>query len=268
MASAYTITTTTNAITLDAERSALVAFTVSNQLGRSVRVRASVSPFAPAPPQWFRIEGEAERVFPPGGSDVFNVRIQAPPDAPPGPNAFRLDAVSADRPDDEWAHGPLVGFEVPPPPITEPPKPKVLTGYLETLLGALAGTVITLVVLAIIAVIQYSLLGAPLQYLKYAFSFMIFDMGPAVALAGAVGALVALLVRSVPDPAPWRTGLVFGVLAIIVVTIVLAIVAKAGVTASDPTGAIVGSIVGTLVAVAIIALVARAVGRFLGFGKL
>ena len=138
MASAFSITTTTNAITLDATQ-ALVVFTVNNQLGRSVRVRTSCLAFPPTPADWFSIEGDAERLFPPGGAEAFNVRIAAPPDRRPGQYAFRLDAVSADRPDDEWAHGPSVGFQVPqppPPPIVEP---HVAKGYLETVLGALAG---------------------------------------------------------------------------------------------------------------------------------
>ena len=178
MASAFSITTTTNAITLDADRAALVAFTVSNQLGRSARVRASVSPFAPAPPDWFRIDGEAERVFPPGGSDVFNVRIKAPPDAPPGQNAFRLDAVSADRPDDEWAHGPLVGFEIPaPPPPRDIPPPKVLTGYLEAVLGALAGDPARdRGDVDLRCDSSFSLWQSDASWLKYSFLYLTFDI--------------------------------------------------------------------------------------------
>ena len=268
MASAFSITTTTNAITLDDDRAALVAFTVSNQLGRSARVRASVSPFAPTPPDWFRIDGEAERVFPPGGSDVFTVRIKAPPEAPPGQNAFRLDAVSTDRPDDEWAHGPLVGFEVPPLPRRDDDEPKVLTGYLEAVLGALAGTLLAIVAMSIYEAVQFMLWQTDLQWLKYSFLYMTFDIPAAIAATGTIGLIVALLIRSVPDPALWRTGLVFGVLGLVLVTIVQVIAFNAAKTASDPGGPIAIDIVGTLVTVVLAALVARAVGRFLGFGKL
>jgi hypothetical protein len=269
VASAFSITTTTNAITLDADRGAVVVFTVSNQLGRSARVRASVSPFAPTPPEWFRIDGDAERVFPPGGSEVFNVRIKAPPDAPPGQNAFRLDAVSADRPDDEWAHGPLVGFQIPTPPdIPEPPKPKVLTGYLEAVIGALAGALIAIVAMVIFEAIQFSLWKSDLQYLKWSFLYMTIDMPAAVAPLGAIGIVVALLIRRVPDPALWRTGLVFGLLVTVILTIIQVLSYNATQTAPDPIGPVAINIVGTLVAVVVVALIARAVGRFLGFGKL
>lgn len=268
MPSAFSITTTTNAITLDADRGALVVFTVSNQLGRSVRVRTSVSPFAPTPPDWFKIEGVAERLFPPGGAEAFNVRIGAPPTAPPGQNAFRLDAVSADRPDDEWAHGPLVGFEIPPPVIDVPPPKPVPTGYLETVLGALAGVVLALVVVTLTVIIQWLVLGFPLQYMAYSFRVMLFGATLALALGGAVGAVVALVVRAVPDPAPWRTGLAFGALAMVSLVILQSIVAKVTAQYQDPAPGIVAAVIGSLVVVVVVALVARAIGRLLSVGKL
>ncbi len=93
-------------------------------------------------------------------------------------------------------------------------------------------------------------------------------MPVAIAVTGAIGAIVALLIRGVPDPAVWRTGLVFGVLSLVVLTIVQVIAFNVAMTAPDPGGPIAIDIVGTLVGVALAALVARVVGRFLGFGKL
>jgi hypothetical protein len=266
MASAFSITTTTNAITLDADRKALVVFTVSNQLGRSVRVRTSVSPFEPTPADWFKIEGESERLFPPGGSDVFNVRIAAPLDAKPGQNAFRLDAVSADRPDDEWAHGPTIGFQIPeppPPPIVEP---KVAKGYLETLLGAVAGTVLALILVTISNVIVLSLLGVAVSNMGSSLRILLFGEVLALAAVGAVGAVTGLIIRAVPDPAPWRTGLAFGVLSMLILTIVNAILIKAIPLFPDGVGLIV-TIVATLVIVVIVSLIARLIGRLLAGGK-
>ena len=154
MDSAFSITTTTNAIVLDAAGRSAAVFTVNNQTGRSVRVRTDVSAFPPTPAAWFTIDGASERLYPPGGAEAVTVLVAAGAPAPPGQYAFRLDAVSVDRPDEEWGHGPSVGFEVttpkPPPP---PPPPKERRGYLETVLGAIAGTALMIVVTMIIAAI-------------------------------------------------------------------------------------------------------------------
>jgi hypothetical protein len=265
MASAFSITTTTNAITLGDDRSALVAFTVSNQLGRAVRVRTSVSPEPPTPAEWFAIEGETERMFPSGGAEAYNVRITVPLGAPEGPNAFRLDAVAADRPDDEWAHGPLVGFDVP-PTIIERPK-EVAPGYVETLLGALAGAVVAFLALTISNIIVLLLIGANFSSMGPSFRILLFGETFALAAAGGVGAVAGLLVRSIPDPAPWRTGAAFAALATLILTILHAILITAIPLFPDGLGVIV-TVIGSLVVVALVALIARAIGRFLGFGKL
>jgi hypothetical protein len=273
MASAYSITTTTNAITLDAERKALVVFTVSNQLGRSVRVRTSVSPFEPTPAGWFTIEGESERLFPPGGSDAFTVRIAAPPDARPGQNAFRLDAVSADRPDDEWAHGPTVGFEIPEPPLPPPPpEPKVARGYLETLIGALVGTVLAFVLVMISNVAVLTLAGFNVAFptlFGFALRILLFGETLAITTLGAVGVVTALVVRAVPDPAPWRTGVAFGVLFTLILTIVNVILIQAfplQLFIPNDTG-LIAAIVATLVIAVVVAPIARLIGRLLMGGK-
>jgi hypothetical protein len=268
MASAFSITTTTNAITLDADRKAVVVFTVSNQLGRSVRVRTSVSPFEPTPSDWFKIEGESERLFPPGGSEAFNVRIAAPPEAEPGQNAFRLDAVSADRPDDEWAHGPTIGFQVPePPPPPKQPEPKVSKGYLETLLGALAGTVLALILVTISNIIVLSLLGVNVANMGSSLRILLFGEVLALTAVGAIGAVTGLIIRAVPEPAPWRTGLAFGILATLILTIVNAILIKAIELFPDTGVGLIATIVATLVIVIVVALISRLIGRLMSAGK-
>jgi energy-converting hydrogenase Eha subunit E len=266
MASAFSITTPTNAITLDAERKALIVFTVSNQLGRSVRVRTSVSPFEPTPAGWFKIEGESERLFPPGGSEAFTVRVTAPPEAEPGQNAFRLDAVSADKPDDEWAHGPTIGFQVPEPP-KPPPPPEPSKGYLETLLGALAGTVLALILVTISNVIVLSLLGVNVANMGSSLRILLFGEVLALTAVGAIGAVTGLIIRAVPEPAPWRTGLAFGVLATLILTIVNAILIKAIALFPDTGVGLIVTIVATLVIVIVVALISRLIGRLMSAGK-
>src|SRR6266540_1078813 len=158
MTTPFTITTPTNAILLDTDRRGLVVFTVANQTGRSLRVRMSVSPFAPASADWFKVEGEAERLLPLGSSDTGTVRIAVPPDVAPGPQNFRLDVVSVERPDEEWAHGPAVGFQIPAPPPPKP-EPSPATGYVETTAGAVAGAIAGILVAAIASLAVWALSG-------------------------------------------------------------------------------------------------------------
>ena len=272
MASAFSITTPTNALILNDQRQGLVVFTVSNQTGRSVRVRTSVSPFPPTPISWFSIDGESERLFPPGGAETFSVRIAAASDAPPGANAFRLDAVAADRPDEDWAHGPVVGFEIPvPPPVVVPVVEE--RGYKETLIGVMAGgigaLVATLIVELIVVVVGFAV---PAAFFGALFRPAV---GPAVivalALGGAIGAVAFLLLRAIPDPAPWRTGVAYGVIATVLLTLFQIVLAKAiplNIFSGEIDAGIFVVIIGSLVIAALAALAGRAYGRYRAGGKL
>src|SRR5438094_2439580 len=129
---AFTITTPSTAISLDKTGHGAATFTVTNQSGRSLRARATVMPIAPAPADWFTIDG-TERDLPRDGSESFTVAIAAPSATEAGPRSFRLDVASVDRPDDEWAHGPIVGFDL-------SAGAPIAPGYIETIMGALAGS--------------------------------------------------------------------------------------------------------------------------------
>lgn len=195
MATPFTITTPTNAILLDKDRRGLVVFTVANQTGRPVRVRMKVSPFAPTSAEWLTIDGEAERLLPIGSSDTCTVRIAVPPDVAPGPQAFRLDVVSVERPDEEWAQGPAVGFDTAPPPIKEEPRPG--PGYVETVGGAVIG--------AVLGVVLGLVTGSPIVLVAV------------VALGGAAGAFGALTIRAILRPQPWQTAVAYLVAAVVLV---------------------------------------------------
>lgn len=227
MTSAYTITTTTTAAMLDAERRGLVQFTVANQNGRPVKARMTVMPFPPAPEEWFWIEPEGnatdrvrsvERLMRFDGSDTCNVRILAPTDAPPGPQAFRLDVVSVDRPDEEWAHGQAVGFEIP-APIPEPPPPP--PGYIETVGGALGGTILAIALGSLLGLVIALVTGLGLES-SLTFGFTTAFGGGLVAAAafgGAIGAFAALMIRAILRPEPWKTALAYAVLALVLGTL-------------------------------------------------
>lgn len=271
MDSAFSITTTTNAIVLDAAGRSAAVFTVNNQTGRSVRVRTDVSAFPPTPAPWFTIDGTSERLYPPGGAEAVTVLVAAGAPAPPGQYAFRLDAVSVDRPDEEWGHGPSVGFEVatptPPPP---PPTPKERRGYLETVLGAIAGTalmiVVTMIIAAIVALTAFNAfpgLAGIIFRLELPTGLTI-----GCALAAGVGAVVALGARGIDDAQPWRTGLALAVPATAILTVFQVAIALSFLTQPNDAGKIALNIIGTLVLIVPAALAGRAYARFRSGGKL
>jgi len=132
---AYAISARATTIPLDEGGRGVASLTVANQTGRSVRARASVSPFEPASSEWFAIDGASERLMPPSASEEFVVRVTAPVGGETGPRSFRLDVASVDRPDDEWAHGPTVSFELMRGGGASEP------GYIETATGVAGFTV-------------------------------------------------------------------------------------------------------------------------------
>ena len=144
--SAFGITPASTSVPLDDARRATASFTVSNETGHVVRVRVSVSSDGPgaADPAWLSIRDRPERQLDVQASDRFSVDIAVPDGVPGGTYRFRLDAVSVDLPDEEWAHGPAVAFVVPAAPVVEDVEPEVVEvaqprGYVPASVGALLG---------------------------------------------------------------------------------------------------------------------------------
>lgn len=269
MASAFSITTSTNAIVLDGAGRSAAVFTVSNQTGRSVRARTDVSVFPPTPAGWFTVDGQAERLYPPGGAEAVTVVVAAGATPPPGRYAFRLDAVSVDRPDEEWGHGPAVGFEVTAPePHPPAPPPAVRRGYLETVLGTLAGALLAIVVSVVIGLIVVSIAfpGALVPIILRL--YLVGGLTLPCALAGGIGAVVALGVRRIADADPWRTGAAVGVLAAAGLTVLQIVLAKAIPLGTADVGVFALTMVVTLIVVVPAALAGRAYARFRAGGKL
>src|SRR3954447_15151631 len=272
MASAFSITTSTNAIVPDGAGRAAGVFTVSNQTGRSVRARTDASVFPPTPAGWFTVDGEAERLYPPGGAEAVTVVVAAGgagPTPPPGRSASRLDAVAVARPDEEWGHGPAVGFEVTAPEPQPPaPPPAVRRGYLETVLGTLAGALLAIVVSVVIGLIVVSIAfpGALVPIILRL--YLVGGLTLPCALAGGIGAVVALGVRRIADADPWRTGAAVGVLAAAGLTVLQIVLAKAIPLGTADVGVFALTMVVTLIVVVPAALAGRAYARFRAGGKL
>jgi hypothetical protein len=151
----FTITAATSSLHLDAQRRAEASFTISNDSGRFIRGRALLVPQDPAAAAWFALAGEAEHDYPVAGTQQYTVQIAVPPDAAPGTYSFRLDAVGTGNPDEEYTRGPEVAFAVlPPPPPPPPRKPFPIW------IPIVAGVVILLVIIGIIAVVLLNRGGA------------------------------------------------------------------------------------------------------------
>jgi hypothetical protein len=120
MARVFAITTTATTLRLDAQGRAETSFTVSNASGRALRGRAEVRATDSNQQGWLSIDGDSEREFPANGTHQIAARIAAPPGSPAGKFSFRLDMVSAQNPDEDFAEGPTVTFEVPAPAPKKP----------------------------------------------------------------------------------------------------------------------------------------------------
>lgn len=243
MAAPFVITSPTNSVLLGPDRTGQAAFTVSNQTGRAVRARATPTAIDPTQGSWLGLVGLAERDFPVGGHEQVTVTVTVPPDAVAGPYQFRLDIASVINPDDDWAHGPVVAFEVPAlPEEPDEPLPPEPRGYLETTLGALAGGLplgalgAGLGLLVLLSASGDS--GDPLGDIAEAIAVAIiaFFFAAALGIIGmwigaAVGAGVVLRIRGFKDP--WRTAVPLAVLfpiwAVLVLSIAISIVSAANV---------------------------------------
>ncbi|MFL5674986.1 MAG: hypothetical protein ACJ779_08270 [Chloroflexota bacterium] len=235
MATAFVITTATNTVLLGAGRTGTAVFTVTNQTGHAVRARATLTAVDPTQAAWLTLAGLAERDYPIGGTEQLSVSVAVPPEAPAGRYPFRLDVVSVLLPDEEWAQGPVVAFEIAttPEPVPVPkPEPVEPRGYVETLAGALLGGIVLGLLLGGIG-LGLGLLAS----------------GKAVDLSGAIGAIIGavllagflgfigmwigaiagagLTLRLRRFAEPWRTalplGLLFPIWAIVAVVIVFSV---------------------------------------------
>ena len=257
MSGAFDITIATNTVVLDERREGSAAFTVSNTTGHAVRVRGSVFVIEPTDVRWLRLVGNSEREFPVGGADQFAVEVAVPKEVAGGLYTFRLDVVSVPLPDEEWAHGPIVAFEVPAvqvPPVIPPPVPVEAPGYVETVVGAIVGE-------ALLGGIPVAL-GILTQQL-----ILLIPAAIGVWLGPVAGTGVALKVRGFRDL--WITAfaevILLPILGIPIVLGNFALLNAIGV--QDGLGAIL-FIIGDVAAVVIPALAARAFGRWRSTGHL
>ena len=112
MARVFAITTAATSFRLDAQGRAETSFTVSNASGRALRGRAEVRATDAAQQGWLSVVGDGERDFPANGTHQIAVKVAAPPGSPAGKFSFRLDMVSAQNPDEDFAEYELGEAEI------------------------------------------------------------------------------------------------------------------------------------------------------------
>jgi len=120
---AFTITTPSTTAKLDANRKAQVAFTVTNASIQPLKGRARVVPMDGAKPEWFVIDGDAERAFASSGTQQYRVQITVPATTPAGKYKFQLKVVGVTNPDEQYGESEQVAFEVPQPVKASTPLP-------------------------------------------------------------------------------------------------------------------------------------------------
>jgi hypothetical protein len=123
--SVFAITVPATTVSLDAQRQATVPFTVSNTSGRALRGGALLVTQDATVKPWLTIVGDVDRDFPVGATQQYTVKVAVPTTATPGAYSFHLDARDLANPDEDYAQGPSVAFQVAqaPPPPPPPPFP-------------------------------------------------------------------------------------------------------------------------------------------------
>jgi hypothetical protein len=144
----FTVTAAGQKVNLDSSGTAKASFTVTNTSAQALRGRLLTRPRDPAKPEWFSIVGESVRDFAPGAAEQVAVQLNVPPPSPPGSYSFRLDAVSAVEPDEDFAEGPSVAFDIAAPP---PPEKKKFPWWILAIVGAVVLLIIIGVVIWLLA---------------------------------------------------------------------------------------------------------------------
>jgi hypothetical protein len=130
------ITAAGQSVRIDAERTGVASFDVTNHTPRPVRVRARVVAAAPLPSEWLTLLDPVERELESGEKDRYQVRVTIPPEGSAGRYSFRLDAAGIDDPEEVSVLGPSVDFAVASP---KPSGSGSAGGHATVLGGAVAG---------------------------------------------------------------------------------------------------------------------------------
>ncbi len=108
----FAITADDKPVTLDAKGVGEITITVANTASKPIRGLAKLVPLGTTDGGWLKIQGEKERSYSPGETHQVVVSMTAPASAASGKYPFRLNMMSVQNPDDDFAEGPTLSFEV------------------------------------------------------------------------------------------------------------------------------------------------------------
>lgn len=123
MPTPFAITVAANQVRLDSGRRGEAVFTVFNATGRMIRGRATLVALNPQAQSWLSLVGDAERDFAAAEAQQYAVQCVVPPTAPAGSYSVRLNMVGVEDPDEYFAEGPTITFEVPAAEVSARPFP-------------------------------------------------------------------------------------------------------------------------------------------------
>jgi hypothetical protein len=275
MSTAFSILPASTTIPLDEAGKGTASFTVTNQTGHPVRVHVSVTPVGdPLPPiGWLTPPEINERDLAIDGAAQFSVLVTVPEKSPAGTYLFRLDAVSTQLPDEEWAHSPEVHFVVPEPPEEPPPPPPppppARKGYVESLIGSELGAMGVGLAIGVPArILRLVAEGAGNNDLKELFELVSFIVVPLAFWVGAAIGIVWYLRRTRIDgvyETALPAGLILPIWALILLPVAFFVANVLG--NFDPKEEILAILFGLLIAL-VPPLVGRAIYRFRTTGGL
>ena len=133
----FVVTSASQSASLNPQGQSEVSITVTNNSGKPARGAARPMPLGAANGAWLMVTGEKERNFAPNESHQITIRIQAPPDAPPGRYSFRVNLVSVQNPEEDFTEGPEVTFEIKRSDAPKPPAGKFPIWIIFVVLGVL-----------------------------------------------------------------------------------------------------------------------------------
>lgn len=146
MARPFAITSSSEALRLGSDGHGEASFTVTNTTARSLGTRLVVRPLGGSQAAWFTPPLETEIGLEPGKTTQHSVRLAVPPGVGSGKFTFRLDAVSIERPDEDFTEGPPISFEL---TATPAPAAKPFPWWILVVAGVVL-LLVTAVVLALV----------------------------------------------------------------------------------------------------------------------
>lgn len=107
------VTLSPNTVTAGTMAAGTTSYSVTNQTGSVVRARLRIDVDEGGDPSWFVIREGREQEISPGSTATFSIDLSVPGSAEGGSSSFKAVAINLADPDNDFAIGPAVGFEVP-----------------------------------------------------------------------------------------------------------------------------------------------------------